>query len=104
MEYEPKAQCSQIEMEIVFVLEEAVDLILMAGWNESGFGKSPFDVLDDVVALYVNRAIVYQHGHQPARIDTKEPRLEVFACHQIDQVRLPSDAFEVQENTQLLRT
>jgi hypothetical protein len=91
-------------MEIVFVLEEAVDLILIAGWNEPGFGKSIFDVSDDVVAVYVNCAIMHQDRHQPARIDTKEPRLEVFACHQIDQVRLPFDTFEVQENTQLLRT
>ena len=91
-------------MEIVFVPEETVDLILMAGWNEPGMRKSIFDVLDDVVALDVNRAVMHQHRHQPARIDTEEPRLKVFARHQIDRVRLPFDTFEVQENTQLLRT
>ncbi len=65
-------------MEIVLVLEQRRDLVLVPGGNELRRRKRLFEVLDDVVALDVHRAVMDQHRHQPARIDAEKPRLEIL--------------------------
>jgi hypothetical protein len=47
---------------------------------------------------------MHQHRHQPARIDAEKPGPEILVGYQVDMMRLPRDAFQVKEDTQLLRT
>jgi len=85
------------------VLEQRRDLVLVSSRNELRRWKRLFKILDDVVALDVHRTVMHQHRHQPARIDAEKPRLHIFVGHQVDGVRLPRNAFEVEEDAQLLR-
>ena len=90
-------------MQVVFVLEQARDLVLVAGRNELWRREFLFEILDDIVTLNVHGAVVHQHRHQPARVDAKEPRPEVLIGKQVDEVGLPLDALEVEEDAELLR-
>ena len=90
-------------MQIVLVLEQRRDLVLVAGRNQPRRRKCLLQILDDVVALDVHRAVMHQHRHEPARIDAEKPRPEVLVAGQIDRMRLPRDALEVEEDAELLR-
>ena len=102
-EHEAEAQGAQIEMQIVLVLEQRRDLVLVAGRNELRRRKRLLEILDDVVALDVHRAVVHQHRHESARIDAEKPRPEVLVAGQVDEMRLPRDALQVEEDAELLR-
>ena len=102
-EHEAEAQGAQIEVQVVLVLEQRRDLVLVAGRDQLRRRKFLFEILDDVVALDVHRAVMHQHRHEPARIDAEKPRPEVLVAGQIDGMRLPRDALEVEEDAELLR-
>ena len=102
-EHEAKAQRAQVEMQIVLVLEQRGDFVLVSRRNELRRRKCLFEIGDDVVALDMHGAIVHQHRHQPARIDAEKPWPEILVAGQIDGMRLPRNAFEVEEDAQLLR-
>jgi len=91
-------------MQVVFVLEQRRDLVVVARWNQLRRWKFLFEVLDDVVALDMHAAVMHQDRHQPARIDAEEPRLHILVLRQIDRMRLPLNAFEIEEDAKLLRT
>jgi hypothetical protein len=101
---EAEAQGAQVEMEVIFVLEERRDFVLVALGNEFWFWKSLFEIFDNVVTLDVNGAVMDQHWDQPARIDAQKPRREIIVAVQIDVVRLPGNALEVEKDAKLLRT
>ena len=84
-------------------LQQRRDLVLVAGRNQLRRGKFPLQILDDVVAFDVHRTVMHQHRHQAARIDAEKPRLHVLVAGQIDRMRLPRNAFEIEEDAQLLR-
>ena len=100
---EAEAQRAQIEMQVVLVPEQRRHLVLVAGRDQPRRRECPFQILDDVVALDMHGAVMHQHRHQAARIDAEKPRLHVFISRQIDRMRLPGDALEVEEDAQLLR-
>ena len=102
-EHEAEAQGAQIEMQVVLVPQQRRHLALVARRNQPRRGESPFQILDDVVALDMHRAVMHQHRHQPARIDAEKPWLHVFVSGQVDRMRLPRYALEVEEDAQLLR-
>ena len=89
-------------MQVVLVLEQARDLVLVAGRNELWGWEFLFEILDDVVTLDVHGTVVHQHRHQPARIDSEEPRQEVLIGKQVNEVGFPLDALEVEEDAELL--
>ncbi len=91
-------------MEFVLVPQERCDLVLMSSRNELRRWKRVFEVLDGVVALNVHRAVVHEQRNQPARIDAKKPSAEILVGVQVDEMRFPLDALEVQKDAQLLRT
>src|SRR5215475_12826163 len=70
--HEAKAQGAQIEMQIVFVLQQRGNLVLMAGRNKPWRRKFFLEILDDVVALDVHGSIVDENRYQAARIDAEE--------------------------------
>ena len=48
-------------------------------------------------------AVMHQHRHQSARIDAEKPRLHVLVVRQIDRMRLPFNALEIEKHPKLLR-
>ena len=51
----------------------------------------------------MNRAVVHQNRYQATRVDPEEPGGEVLIGVQINGVRLPRDALQVEKNAELLR-
>src|SRR4051812_37786089 len=46
---------------------------------------------------------MHQHRHQATRIDAEKPWAEILVSTQIDEMRRPRDAFEIEEDAKLLR-
>ena len=61
-----------------------------------------FEVADDVVALYVDCAVVDQHWHHAAWVDAEKVGLHVLIGGEIYKVAFPLQAFEVEVRTHLL--
>ena len=89
-------------MQIVLVSQQRGDFGLMPGRNEFWRGECLFEILDDVVAFDVHRAVMHQDRYQPARIDAEKPGLKVLIRREVDGMRLPWDALEVEKDAQLL--
>ena len=45
-------------MQVVFVPEQSRDFVLVAGWNELRLRKSLLEILDDIVALDMDGAVM----------------------------------------------
>ena len=86
------------------MLEQRRYLVLKARWNELRLRKRPVQILDDIVALDMNVAVMDENRNQTARIDAQIPLRQVLVPADIDLVRFPIQPFEGKENTQLLRT
>ena len=77
--------------------------MLGADRDEPGRRERLLEVGKYVVALDVHSAVMNENGHEPARVDAEVPRIDVAVCQQVDVVRLPLQAFQVEEDAQLLR-
>jgi hypothetical protein len=73
IENEAKAQGTQIEMKIVFMVQQLGDLVVISS-GSGGCRERRLEVRNNVIAFDVNLPVMHQHWDQSARVDAEKPR------------------------------
>ena len=91
-------------MQVVLVAQQFGHLRLAPFGDQPRHGKPPVDQRDNIVALDMDFAVDDQRRDQPARIDAEIPFAQILSPRQVDRMRLPVDALQVEDDPGLLGT
>ena len=84
-------------MQVVFLAQAIENRLTMGVGDQGRGGEVCFQVFEDIVALNMHLAIVYQYRYQAPWINTYKPGREVFLLYQVHRVGGPVYALQVQE-------